>query len=146
MNGDQIVTDRFSNPESEKIYHTFWNGKPSEARDLYEAGRQCGGCGFFTPFNLDWGLCSHHESRHYLETVFEHFTCLHHVNEGWGPHSFTDFNKYPELRRYSVQFELDEHIYDAIKRQADRVSPDQYEDEMYRLVMGALEKAFIERK
>jgi hypothetical protein len=29
----------------------------------------------FVAFNADWGLCSSETSRHFTETVFEHFTC-----------------------------------------------------------------------
>jgi hypothetical protein len=88
MNGNRIVTDTWSNPESRRLYEERW---PNDAvldvanRD----GSQCGGCAFFAPFNDDWGLCANQRSGHYLETVFEHFACTVHVDEGWGPHSFS---------------------------------------------------------
>lgn len=87
-NCNHIVTNEFSSPASQKLYHAAWPDEP-ETRELYQDGRQCGGCSFFARFNTDWGLCAHPGSRHHLETVFEHFTCPAHVNEGWGPHSFT---------------------------------------------------------
>lgn len=100
MNSNHIVTDRFSNPESEKMYHEHWANEPETYISLYQEGYQCGGCAFYALFNSDWGLCCHPDSRHHLETVFEHFTCPNHVDDGWGPHSFIDFNKYPEMREH----------------------------------------------
>lgn len=100
MNSNRIVTDRFSNPESQKMYQEHWSEEPETYTGLYQEGYQCGGCAFFAPFNPDWGLCCHPDSRHHLETVFEHFTCPAHVNEGWGAHSFVDFNKKPDRRQY----------------------------------------------
>lgn len=87
MNTNQLVTDRFSNAESEALYKSQWRAEPSLA-EQYRAGRQCGGCTYFAPFNADFGLCCGRPSRHFAETVFEHFTCPSQVNEGWGPHSF----------------------------------------------------------
>ena len=87
-NLNKIVTDDWSDPASRALYEAQW---PHEPKCLlaYQEGRQCGGCNFFAPFNVDWGLCANPASRHRLETVFEHFTCPSHVEEGWGPHSFT---------------------------------------------------------
>lgn len=93
MNTNQISAGRWSNPESEKRYHEKWPGEP-KVLEQYENGMQCGGCSFFAPFNADWGLCCHSKSRHFKETVFEHFTCDSYVNEGWGPHSFSVSDEY----------------------------------------------------
>jgi hypothetical protein len=87
MPPNSIKTDGFSNPESKVLYSDKWPNEP-RIRALYEDGNQCGGCSFFAEFNEDYGLCCHKDSRHHLETVFEHFSCESHVNEGWGPHSF----------------------------------------------------------
>lgn len=91
MNGNRnvIVVNAFSNVSSEEMYRANW---PADAasRALYDEGLQCGGCSFFGKLNSDWGLCLHAKSRHHLETVFEHFTCPSHVNEGWDAHSFSD--------------------------------------------------------
>lgn len=88
MNKNQIITDDWSNPASERLYSERWPGEPDSA-ERYENGEQCGGCSFFAPFNSDWGLCCHSASRHHLETVFEHFFCPAYRGEGWGPHSFS---------------------------------------------------------
>jgi hypothetical protein len=85
---NSIITNDFSNDASRDLYTTCWPDEPA-CRQLYESGMQCGGCSFYAEFNYDWGLCCHSESRHYLETVFEHFTCSSYVDEGWGPHSFS---------------------------------------------------------
>lgn len=87
-NRNVIVTDAFSNDSSRDAYRAGWPEDPA-AKAFYHEGRQCGGCSFYAKFNSDWGLCTHAASRHHLETVFEHFTCPAHVDEGWGPHSFT---------------------------------------------------------
>ena len=89
MNKNQIVWHDFSNEDSKRLYHSQWANEP-EVKTLYEDGFQCGGCSFFASFDADYGLCCHSESRHHLETVFEHFTCPKYVHEGWGPHSFTE--------------------------------------------------------
>jgi len=81
MNGNRIITDDFSNPESRRRYEAPVDGEHVDA--------QCGGCSFFAPFDADYGLCCHPASEHHLETVFEHFSCSRLVDEGWGPHSFT---------------------------------------------------------
>lgn len=89
MNQNHIIVDRWSSAESERRYRERWPDE-IELRSQHEMGEQCGGCSFFAPFNADFGLCCHSLSRHQTETVFEHFTCLSFVNEGWGPHSFTE--------------------------------------------------------
>ncbi len=87
-NRNVIITNGWSNPESERLYLSKWADEPV-CQALCEDGRQCGGCSFFAAFDKDWGLCCHSDSRHHLETIFEHFTCPKYVHEGWGPHSFT---------------------------------------------------------
>ena len=89
MNTNNIVTNAWSDRKSETLYTTQWPDEPA-LLPQYENGDQCGGCSFFAEFNADWGLCCNRKSRHYLETVFEHFTCATYVREGWGPHSFTE--------------------------------------------------------
>ena len=89
MNTNRIITDRWSNDNSQRLYERQWPEEPALKR-RYEEGEQCGGCSFFAPFNHDWGLCCYAASRHHLETVFEHFTCGSYVQEGWGAHSFSD--------------------------------------------------------
>jgi len=89
MNANKVSTEAWSNPESAEVYAALWPKDPA-LRKQYEEGLQCGGCSFFAKFNMDWGLCCHAASPHHLETVFEHFTCPSFVNEGWGPHSFTE--------------------------------------------------------
>lgn len=86
---NQITTTDWTNPDSKAIYLAEWPLEP-ECKRLYRDGKQCGGCSFFAPFNSDWGLCCHNKSRHYLETVIEHFTCPTYVDEGWGPHAFIE--------------------------------------------------------
>ncbi len=91
MNENSIITDRWSNNDSRRLYELQWSDEP-KVREQYEEGQQCGGCSFFAPFNCDWGLCCHAASRHHLETVFEHFTCPAYVNEGWEAHSFSEID------------------------------------------------------
>jgi hypothetical protein len=88
-NQNKIYDRGFSNPESARLYQDQWPGEPA-LKKAYEAGDQCDGCAFYARFNSDWGLCCFYRSRHYLETVFEHFTCGSFVREGNGPHSFTE--------------------------------------------------------
>jgi hypothetical protein len=86
-NQNAIVTDSFSNPESKALYEYLWANE-RHVFWRYEQGLQCGGCTYFAMFNSDWGLCCNLQSRHRLETVFEHFTCPSQWDEGWGAHSF----------------------------------------------------------
>ena len=88
MNSNRIASNTWSNAASEQLYTNRWPDEPAVAAQA-DNGAQCGGCSFFAPFNADWGLCCHADSRHHLETVFEHFSCPAMVNEHWGPHSFT---------------------------------------------------------
>lgn len=88
MNKNKIITDDFSSEESKHLYETEY-AENEALRIAYKQGYQCGGCSFFAPFNEDYGLCCFKESKHFIETVFEHFTCSNYVNEGWGVHSFT---------------------------------------------------------
>jgi putative addiction module component (TIGR02574 family) len=87
-NQNQIITTDWSNPASSRLQAQNWPDEPKCQEQCFN-GHQCGGCSFFAPFNCDWGLCTHQESRHHLETVYEHFTCPSYVMECWGPHSFT---------------------------------------------------------
>lgn len=94
MNTNQIKTNGFSSAESAALFDSNFATDP-EARRVHESGGQCGGCSFFGPFNEDYGLCCHPDSRHRTETVFEHFTCPTYVDEGWGAHSFSrDSNRH----------------------------------------------------
>ncbi|HYK02245.1 MAG TPA: hypothetical protein VE974_10845 [Thermoanaerobaculia bacterium] len=86
-NQNAIITDTWSNPDSEALYRNEWPDEPAIRAQKLE-GDQCGGCSYFAPFNLDFGLCCHPASRHFSETVFEHFTCPVLLAEGWGAHSF----------------------------------------------------------
>jgi len=88
VNENRIVTERFSNPDTQRRYRAHWPGEPALFAQYEEVG-QCGGCAYFVPFNSDWGLCRNTASRHVTETAFEHFTCEALVEEGWGAHTFT---------------------------------------------------------
>lgn len=90
MDGNQnvVVTDGWSNPASRTLYESRWPGEP-DCQHAYAEGRQCGACSFYAALDGDWGLCAFPHSRHWLESVFEHFTCPAQTQEGWGPHSFT---------------------------------------------------------
>lgn len=88
-NENKIKTGGFSCATSERLYRDGWPEEPA-CKAMYKNGLQCGGCSFFAPLNDDWGICCHPKSRHFTETVFEHFTCPSCVNEGWGPHSFRE--------------------------------------------------------
>jgi len=88
-NRNKIVLKGFSSPESDRMYTDQWPREP-KCRKQYDQGLQCGGCSFYAQFDQDLGLCCHKKSRHFTETVFEHFTCPQFVLEGWGPHSFSE--------------------------------------------------------
>jgi hypothetical protein len=93
MNANKLLLDRFSNPDTAALYDARWPAEPHLAEQCRN-GRQCGGCAFFAPLNKDWGLCCARSSRHFSETVFEHFTCPSQADEGWGPHSFTSDSEF----------------------------------------------------
>jgi len=90
-NRNTIVTETWSDPESERLYRERWPDDPG-LFERYEDGEQCGGCAFFAPFNADFGLCGYDKSRHHLETVFEHFACPVFVGDGWDAHTFRDWD------------------------------------------------------
>jgi hypothetical protein len=138
MNQNRIITRAFSNPESEKKYHSLWEDEPDLRDNFYYKGRQCGGCSFYAVFDEDWGLCCHKKSRHHLETVFEHFTCPVQVNEGWDAHSFIDFNATPELRKWlQLQFAIPEDVYDRAQKVAEERG-----DEVYMVILEVLWQEF----
>lgn len=89
MNRNSIITNTWSNLNSELLYASRWPEEPPLVAQC-ENGDQCGGCSFYAEFTSDWGLCCNPKSRHHLETIFEHFTCPACVPECWGPHSFTE--------------------------------------------------------
>ena len=80
MDTNRIVTDGFSTPESGRLYDDLWPGEP-EIAEQHEDGIQCLGCDFYARLNTDYGICHNGDSRHRLETVFEHFTCASHTHE-----------------------------------------------------------------
>ena len=94
MNENQIITDGWSNKESEALYVNGWPDEPGMYEKYSEACEQCGQCSFFAKFNSDWGLCCLSKSRHHLETVFEHFSCPAYVGENWKAHSFDEREEY----------------------------------------------------
>jgi len=92
MNTNLLVTDNWSNMESEDRYLGNWPDEP-DVLAMREQGEECRSCSFWAKLNDEWGLCCNAQSRHHLETVFEHFTCPSHIDEGLGPHSFTSDKK-----------------------------------------------------
>jgi len=93
VNKNSIRLNEFSNDDSAERYKNDWPNEPLCQR-LHEEGSQCGGCSFFAELNADWGVCCYPKSRHFTETVFEHFTCPAYIHEGWGPHSFTEDDEF----------------------------------------------------
>ncbi len=73
-NQNIIHTHGWSNPDSQVLYENQWPLEPKTAQ-RYASGMQCESCTHFHAFNADWGLCCCASSRHFTETVFEHFTC-----------------------------------------------------------------------
>ncbi len=71
-----IKTDTWSNPAAEDWFDNKWEGEP-EILNLFEEGSRCIRCVHFQAFNENWGLCFQKASRHYLETIFNSFTCAH---------------------------------------------------------------------
>lgn len=80
MNRNQIVTDGWSNEDSELRFRGNWPGEP-DVRRRHREGQWCGGCPFYVPFNGRWGLCTNQQSRHHLETVLCQFTCEQYAGE-----------------------------------------------------------------
>ena len=73
-NKNVIWPNGWSNLNSKKLYERGWPSEP-QVKKQCDDGFQCGGCSFYAVFDADFGLCCYKKSRHYLETVFEHFTC-----------------------------------------------------------------------
>ncbi len=94
MNSNQIKTDGFSNPDSQRLMNEQWPDEPELRVQQSEDCLQCGGCSFYGKLNFDWGVCCNQKSRHHLETVFEHFTCASIAHEGWNAHSFDEDKGY----------------------------------------------------
>jgi hypothetical protein len=95
-NTNHIVTHGFSNPESEWLYEKQWPSEP-EALEFYRTGRSCLACNYFAPLNKDWGICCYQRSRHFLETISEHFTCKSYVRIEPGEGMFQDRHLYQKL-------------------------------------------------
>lgn len=87
-NRNRIQKRGFSNPATRALYSQQCAASQRSGR--HRTHKQCGGCSFYAVFNSDWGLCCHAKSRHYLETVFEHFSCQHAVFVSWEAHCFTE--------------------------------------------------------
>jgi len=72
--------------EERRATHERWADKApiielgSKEYELYENGKQCGGCAFYialtSDLGFDWGACANTKSPHDGAAVFEHFTCL----------------------------------------------------------------------
>ncbi len=110
MNQNLIITDEFSNPDSEMEYLSDYP-LDAKARANAEQCWQCGGCSYFSPFTTSYGLCHNQNSRHYLETVFEHFTCAVIDIESWEYHSFGA----GEITTEIPENELDANVWEAAK-------------------------------
>jgi hypothetical protein len=82
MNENRLVTDRWSNPDPERLYRAGWPDEPS-TKELCDSGRQCDQCSAYGQFTNDFGICCRKESRHFTETVFEHFSCPKFASPCW---------------------------------------------------------------
>ena len=95
INQNFIVTHGFSNYETQLLYTKMCNKKADpKLQELYGTGCGCLACNFYAPLNFDWGLCLYNRSQHYLESVFEHYTCLSYTppedENDCEAHTFTD--------------------------------------------------------
>jgi hypothetical protein len=107
MNQNIVKRFGFSSESTAALYESNFATNPL-ARKLCMDGHECGSCSFYAKFNSDYGLCCHPDSPHLTETVFEHFACKSHVDEGWGAHSFTT-NKAGHCKcYYGTTFETNE--------------------------------------
>jgi hypothetical protein len=121
MNNNKIITEEFSNPESEAEYLNKFPSDP-KARDLAEECHQCGGCSYYAVFNSDYGLCCNPASKHHLETVFEHFTCSQIDIESWDYHSFGT----GEIVTRIPESQLDEKIWQVAENAVNALQSEQY--------------------
>lgn len=77
--------------EERRATHDRWAAKESASSplmpgtkeyEMYENGKQCGGCAFYleveSDLGMDWGVCGNAKSEFDGRAVFEHFTCLEH--------------------------------------------------------------------
>lgn len=86
---NRIFTGGWSNYATRAMYNSQWRKYP-EIKAMHDDGKQCGGCSWFAPLGGDFGLCLCMTGPNWSETIFEHYTCVRYVYEGWGPHSFCD--------------------------------------------------------
>jgi hypothetical protein len=107
MNQNHIITDRWSNADSERLYRAGWPDEPALKRK-YEQGRQCGECSHYGEFNADYGLCCCSKSRHFTETVFEHFTCPSFFSPSW-----PDLDVVPTEQELKALYEILSRSYDT---------------------------------
>ena len=82
-NKNVIYVNEFSNPEALKIYKSSFEIRP-DIKKIVDQGRDCCLCKYYLAFDQNWGLCSNRRSEFYLNTIFEHFSCVNHglINRG----------------------------------------------------------------
>jgi hypothetical protein len=147
MNQNSIITEGFSNPESETEYVSKFPSDP-KARDLCEEGYQCGGCSYYAEFNADYGLCCNSDSKHHLETVFEHFTCSQIDIESWDYHTFGG----GEITTSIPESELDTKIWEVAENAVRALQSESFhwvDEEVVKAVYRVLDskiKFVLERK